>query len=120
MLDRIRVSPDTSRLHRESQQYRDVILGKLAAYHAYIQTGIIAQGILLHLALTHATLVWKSFGSWLRTIRPSVPPFEMVVMLALKNTYPECISESSQSSDLQKFHRERLDPARGKQFSNAA
>jgi len=107
-------------LHRESQQYRDAILGKLAAYHAYIQTGIIAQGILLYLALAHTALVWKCFGSWLRTIRPNVPPSEMVVMLALRNTYPEFISDASYSSALQKFLRERLDPARGKHLLLAA
>jgi hypothetical protein len=107
-------------LHRASQQCRDAILGKLDAYHAYIQTGIIAQGILLYLAITHTALVWKCFGSWLRTIGPNVPLSEMVVMLALRNTYPEFISDSSYSSDLRKFLRKRLDPARAKQFSLAA
>jgi len=107
-------------LHKESEQYRDAVLVKLAAYHAFIQTGIIAQGILIYLALTHTALIWKSFGSWLRTIRPNVPPSELVVMLALKNTYPQFLAESDETSDLQKFMREKLDPTRGKQFSFAA
>lgn len=120
VMKRIKRGSGDQYLHRASEQYRDAILGKLAAYHAYIQTGIIAQGILLYLALTQTTLVWKSFGSWLRTIRPNVHPSEMVVMLALKNTYPEFLSDAANPSDLQKFIRDRLDPSRGKQFLLAA
>ena len=31
-------------------------------------------------------LVWDSFGSWLRTIRPGIPPLEFVVGNALRLT----------------------------------
>lgn len=120
VMKRLKRGAGNQHLHKASQQYRDAILGKLDAYHAYIQTGIVAQGILLYLALTHTALVWKCFGSWLRTIRHNVPPSEMVVMLALRNTYPEFLSDSSYCSDLRKFLRKRLDPARGKQFLLAA
>lgn len=120
IMERLKRGSSDQYLHRASESYRFAILGKLSAYHAYIQTGIIAQGILLYLALTKTALVWKSFGSWLRTIRPDVPPSEMVVMLAMKNTYPEFLSDSSNPSDLQKFIRKRLDPSRGKQFRYAA
>ena len=120
VMKRIKRGSGDQHLHKTSLQYRNAILGKLAAYHAFIQTGIIAQGILLYLAITHSALVWKNFGSWLRTIRPNVHPSEMVAMLALKNSYPEFLSDQSQNSDLQKFLRDRLDPARGKQFSLAA
>jgi len=33
-------------------------------------------------------LVWDSFGSWLRTIRPGIPPLEFVVGNALRLTLP--------------------------------
>ena len=120
IMTRIRRGSSDQYLHRASEHYRAAILSKLAAYHAYIQTGIIAQGILLYLALTQTALVWKSFGSWLRTIRPHVHPSEMVVMLAMKNTYPEFLSDSSNPSDLQKFIRNKLDPSRGKHCLLAA
>jgi hypothetical protein len=120
IMTRIKRYSGNQYLHRASEPYRDAILGKLAAYHAFIQTGIIAQGILLYLALTQTALVWKSFGSWLRTIRPNVHPSEMVVMLAMKNTYPEFLSGTADASDLQKFIRDKLDPSRGKQFLLAA
>ena len=107
-------------LHKESEQYREAVLVKLDAYHAFIQTGVIAQGILQYLAITHTALVWKSFGSWLRTIRPNVPPSEMIVMLALRNTYPQFLAESDDTSDLQKIMRNNLDPTRGKHFLLAA
>jgi hypothetical protein len=33
-------------------------------------------------------LVWDSFGSWLKTIRPGIPPLEFVVGNALRLTLP--------------------------------
>ena len=43
------------------------------AYHRFVHAGIVAQGILQYLSSTFPTLVWGSFGSWLRTIRPGIP-----------------------------------------------
>jgi hypothetical protein len=63
-------------LHHESEQYRNRVRRKIRAYHAHIMAGIIAQGMLQYLSLAQAPLVWKSFGSWIRTIRPGVLPSE--------------------------------------------
>ena len=73
-------------LHRESDRYRHNVLRKLDAYHRFVHAGIVAQGLLQYLSSTVPTLVWGSFGSWLRTIRPGLPPSELVVALALRNT----------------------------------
>lgn len=107
-------------LHRASDAYRKAILKKRDAYHSFIQTGLIAQGILHYLAITQATLVWRTFGSWLRTIRPNVYPSEMVVMLALANSYPHFLHAPSTNQIMQKFFQEKLDPHRGTRFSLAA
>lgn len=96
-------------LHRETVVYRNAILRKLAAFHAFIQTGIVAHGLLLFLSLTNTAAVWKSFGSWLRTIRPDVLPSEQVVMLALKNSLPYFLAGEHHSSPLQKFIADRVD-----------
>jgi hypothetical protein len=114
LMKRISRGSGNQYLHRASELYRNTIIGKRDSYHAYIQTGIVAQGILLYLALTKTPFVWKNFGSWLRTIRPNVAPSEKVVMLALKNTYPEFLVGKPNNPDLQKFIRDRLDPVRGK------
>ena len=53
---------------------RNDVKRKLHAYHVFIQAGIICQGLLQCLAVAHPRLVWNSFGSWLRTIRPGIPP----------------------------------------------
>jgi hypothetical protein len=53
-------------------------------------------------------------------MRPNVPPSEIVVMLALKNLYPQFLRGTTDPSDLQKFIRKRLDPTRGRQFLLAA
>lgn len=99
-------------LHRESNSYRNAILRKLRAFHTFIQAGIIAQGILLYLSLTKTKSVWKSFRSWLRTIRPDVLPSERVVMLALSHSLPEFLAGTSCDDTLQKFIANHIDPNR--------
>jgi hypothetical protein len=39
----------------------------MAAYHCYIQVGVIVQGLLQYLALSKHRLVWQRFhvGSWM-------------------------------------------------------
>jgi hypothetical protein len=99
-------------LHRASAYYRKMILRKFAAYNNFIQVGVIAQGLLIYLSLTKTAIVWASFGSWLRTIRPRVLPSEQVVMVALRNSLPEFLSDSSQTPILQNFIQQRLDLSR--------
>jgi hypothetical protein len=96
-------------LHRKPAQYRDAVRRKLAAYHRFIQLGLIAQGIMLALATTVPQLVWASFGSWLRTIRPGIVPSEAVVACALRNTLPYFLADNSPASILAKFIQQRLD-----------
>jgi hypothetical protein len=57
-------------LHRRSADYRNHVRRKMRAYHVFIQAGVVAQGLLQYLAVVASKLVWDSFGSWLRTIRP--------------------------------------------------
>ena len=97
-------------LHRESKEYRDHVHRKMRAYHLYVQCGAIAQGSLNYLAMTRHQLVWKVFGSWIRTIRPEVLPSEAVVSDALKNTFPEFLHSCPPCSIWQKFILSKLDP----------
>src|SRR5437660_1514859 len=61
----------------------------MRAYHAFIQAGVVAQGLLQYLAVVAPKLIWDSFGSWLRTIRPGIPPSEFVVANSLRQTLPD-------------------------------
>lgn len=96
-------------LHRESKAYRTAVKRKIHAYHSFVQAGIIAQGLLQYLAACHTELVWKSFGSWLRTIRPGVAPSELVVATALRQHLPEFLSGNSECNNLAKFVTQRQD-----------
>jgi hypothetical protein len=60
-------------LHRKSADYRSHVKRKIHAYHVFIHAGVVAQGLLQYLAVAAPKLVWDSFGSWLRTIRPGIP-----------------------------------------------
>lgn len=103
-------------LHREPERYRRNILRKLDAYHRFVHAGIVAQGLLQYLSATFPTLVWGSFGSWLRTIRPGIPPSEMVAALALRNTLPHFLLSDQPDSTLAKFIAARIDTSRHEGF----
>jgi len=103
-------------LHRESLKYRNAVKRKVNAYHVFIQAGVVAQGLLQYLSATLPALVWSSFGSWLRTIRPGIPPSELVVATALRHTLPTFLMTSTQHSSLAKFIVERQDPDRMDMF----
>ena len=107
-------------LHRKSEAYRDAVRRKIAAYHRHIQLGLIAQGLLQILAATQPHLVWRSFGSWIRTIRPALAPSEQVIAVALRNTLPEFLATAATTSILVKFIRDRLDLSRTEGTSLAA
>jgi DDE superfamily endonuclease len=99
-------------LHHETEKYRQAVQRKLEAYHRYIQVGLIAQGLLQYLSATFPQLVWKHFGSWLRTIRPGIPPSEMVTAQALRNCFPEFLTSCVKPVPLTKFILERVDIGR--------
>ena len=107
-------------LHHKSDEYREAVRRKIAAYHRHIQLGLIAQGLLQILSATKPTLVWQSFGSWIRTVRPGLAPSEQVVAIALRNTLPEFLASAANPSILVKFIRDRLDLSRTEGTSLAA
>ncbi len=100
----------TQHLHRTSDRYRQAVRRKLGAYHRHIQIGVIAQGLLQTLAIQHAPVVWLSFGSWLRTIRPGIPPSELVTAAALRHSLPDFLAHPGEACSFQKFLRQRLEP----------
>ena len=96
-------------LHMETDDYRDKVRRKMQAYHRFMQVGLIAQGLMQVLATTVPRLVWCSFGSWLRTVRPGICPSEMVVATAMRNTLPDFLADDACAPCLTKFIRDRLD-----------
>ena len=107
-------------LHRESLDYRNAIKRKIHAYHVFIQAGVVCQGLLQYLAVAFPNLVWNSFGSWLRTIRPGIPPSELVVTNALRQSLPEFLLDAVQHNFLAKFIVERQDATKMEMFRLAS
>ncbi len=85
-MKRIRRLGGNRYMHHETPAYREKIRRKLHAYHVNMMMGVITQGLLPYLSGCHTDLVWRSFGSWLRTIRPGVAPSELVVKTAMRST----------------------------------
>lgn len=96
-------------LHRKNKKYTQDVKRKIRAYHCYVQVAVIAQGLLQYLSITQTDLIWKHFGSWLRTIRPGICPSEYVCSIAMKNTFPDFLSGNFFNDSLQKFIRSRID-----------
>ncbi len=107
-------------LHRESDEYRHAVRRKIAAYHRHIQLGLIAQGLLQILSATMSMSVWRSFGSWIRTIRPGLAPSEQVAAIAMRHALPEFIASAAKTSIFVKFLRDRLDLSRSEGINLAA
>lgn len=99
-------------LHRESEEYRLAVKKKIAAYHRFMQLSFIAQGVLQYISIQMSEQVWKSFGSWIRTIRPGICPSEMVTATALKNSLPEFIADCKNGTNFKKFLHKRIDISR--------
>ena len=99
-------------LHRESDAYRGAVRRKIGAYHRHMQLGLIAQGLLQILSTTMPKAIWRSFGSWIRTIRPGLAPSEQVAAIAMRNTLPEFLAGFAKISILVKFIRDRIDLSR--------
>jgi len=97
-------------LHRESIEYRNAVKRKTHAYHVFMQAGVVCQGLLHYLAVVFPSLVWSSFGSWLRTVRPGIPPSELVVATALRHCLPEFLLNAAKTHFFAKFITERQDP----------
>ena len=111
---------DNQHLHRESDEYRHAVRRKISAYHRHIQLGLIAQGLLQILSATMSTSVWRSFGSWIRTIRPGLAPSEQVVAIAMRHALPEFIACAARTSIFVKFLRDRIDLSRTEGIQLAA
>jgi hypothetical protein len=119
-MTRLRRVSGNQYLHHKSDAYRNAVRRKIAAYHRHIQLGLIAQGLLQILSATKPKLVWRFFGSWLRTVRPGLAPSEQVVAVALRNTIPEFLATAAKTSILVKFIRDRLDLSRAEGTSMVA
>lgn len=96
-------------LHHEDEDYRNNVIRKMDAYHRYIQVSLIAQGMLQYLSCKYPKLIWRSFGSWIRTIRPGILPSEMVTSICLRNIFPEFLADKNVIYKTTKFLQERID-----------
>jgi len=96
-------------IHKKPEKYRRAVQRKMDAYHRFVQTGLVAQGLLQYLSASFPQLVFYSFGSWFRTIRTDFSPSELVTAIALRQSLPEFLSDSSPDSIFKKFIIERID-----------
>lgn len=103
-------------LHRKDEHYRKQVMKKFKAYEAYIQIAMIAQGLLQYLSLQYSQKVWDSFQGWLRTMKKTNNPSELVVSKTLKHNVSEFLLDLAHGHPIKKFLKKRLDPSRSAEF----
>ena len=64
----------------------------------------------MHLSVNFSSTVWKSFRSWLRTMKKNLPPSEMVVSYALRSSLPIFLLGRNKTLPLKKFIIDNADP----------
>ncbi len=96
-------------LHMQSEQYRTHVRRKMDAYHRYVQLACIAQGLQQHLAVNFRARVWDHFKSWMRTMKPGLPPSEAVVAQALRANLDAFLVAAPENHELRKFILRYLD-----------
>ncbi|MCQ2380606.1 MAG: hypothetical protein MJ025_06785 [Victivallaceae bacterium] len=94
-------------LHMETEEYREAFRRKLAAFHNFMQCGLIAHGIMTIISCTFPKECWSAFGSWMRTMDVNQAPSEWVVSNALRNTLGEFLEDAAQTCNFAKFLREK-------------
>ena len=95
-------------LHRKSETYRQQVRRKVAAYERHIQLGLIAQGLMMYLAIRFRCVSWWCANHYLRTVNPQQPPSEWVVRHALRNTWPDFLRVSPLAITFKKFLTPKL------------
>lgn len=106
----IRRGSGNQHLHRKSESYRQGVRRKLAAYERHIQLGLIAQGLMMYLAVRMRCLCWYCANHYLRTVKLYRSPSEAVVRYALRNTWSDFLAFSTLAVPLKKFLAPKLTP----------
>lgn len=91
-------------VHKEGRSTVEVMKSKLRAYECFLMTGGIAYSLLQQLALAKPAEVWASFGGWIRTIRPQLPPSIKICSKALSDGLLEFMHSKEIDRDLAKFY----------------
>jgi hypothetical protein len=107
-------------MHHTTPEYRAAVKRKIRAYHVFMQAGIIGQGLLQYLSVTYTAQVWTCFRSWLRTVRPGIPPSEFVVGHAMRHNMTEFLLARATSHIFAKFIVKRQDHTKLCNVSEAA
>lgn len=97
-------------LTEKSNRYKKMVKRKINAYNLHIQLGIVAQGILQFISVSAPALVWSSFHSWIRTIRPNISPSEAVTATALRNSFPNFLATSTINKNFSLFIADNNNP----------
>jgi len=119
-MKRLKRGAGTQYLHRTTSTYREQVRRKLFAYELHMQLGLIAQGILMYLAVRFPRKIWAAFPSWMRTMCPEKSPSERIVAMTLQERLPEYLRALPSGDVLRKFLEGKIDWTRCPAYQLAA
>jgi len=109
IMEPIKRGDGNQHIYEKPLDYQAAIKTKIHAYECYIQIGIITQGLLQYLSLSHPSTIWECFGSWMRTMNTEGIPSEAVTAQALRATFLDFLLNSGQGNFFTKFVKGKLD-----------
>jgi hypothetical protein len=101
-MKRIKRCSGNQYLHRTSEDFRRSVHMKLEAYHKFVITGLVAQGLMQYLSSYFPGDVYDC-SPWLRTYTTSGHPSEETVAAALRMALPEFLHSTATHHPLAKF-----------------
>lgn len=111
-MEKIKRRSGDQEVYSKDKVYQGQVRRKLKAYMLHVQLGLIAQGLLIYLSVSLKNVVWRHFGSWLRTMKTQNCPSELVVAYALRSTFWGFLLNLSVGRTWKKFISERMDFSR--------
>ncbi len=111
-MEKIKRGSGDQEVYNETEIYPGQVRRKLKAYMLHVQLGLISQGLLIYLSVSLKNVVWRHFGSWLRTMKTRNCPSELVVSYSLRSTFWDFLLNSSAGRTWKKFISEKMDFSR--------
>jgi len=111
-MEKIKKPSGDQHVYKKPKSYQNQVKRKLNAYELYVQLGLIAHGLIIYLSLTAKSIVWRSFGTWFRTMKTDKCPSELIVTCALRKTFWVFLWNLPKNNIWKKFIKRKIDLSR--------
>jgi hypothetical protein len=102
-MDPLPRNPSTQDISSKPPSYVAAVRRKMRTYHAWVQTALVARGLMLCASLLHAPSILRR-APWMRTLPGgSRAPSEWTVCHVLRTTFPDFLADAKETCAWAKF-----------------